>query len=269
MVALVKNLDADPQNPLRGRAQNRSDRFVAGPCSKPFADNNLRRVTYETRFQLESCAKDPIGFEAGSNCLYEYCHSKALKYIDPWGEQIMPIYPLDPSVHTPGLPHPPKGPGVFPLTTDEKKVLDACKGDKKCEKAVIELIEVLRGLRPPGHFNPKDIWDRLCMGGSCVVWKLRCQSAVIDAKACGKIQGIRCTPVMRYYTGRHPLWSEHHWVEFELPNEFIFYADDKTLGDCCDHIFFDYDPRIFPQTKPPKPPPILPGVPYPYPPISF
>jgi hypothetical protein len=47
MVALVKDLDADPQRPPRGRAQNRSDRFVAGPCSKPYADTNLRRVTYE------------------------------------------------------------------------------------------------------------------------------------------------------------------------------------------------------------------------------
>lgn len=36
------------------------------------------------------CSRDPVGYAAGSNCLFEYCHDKPLKYIDPWGEQILP-----------------------------------------------------------------------------------------------------------------------------------------------------------------------------------
>jgi len=55
------------------------------------------------------CSRDSIGYEAGSNCLYEYCHDKPLKYIDPWGKQILP--PTGPNPwqppHSWPQPHPP------------------------------------------------------------------------------------------------------------------------------------------------------------------
>jgi hypothetical protein len=87
MVVLVKNLDVDSQNLLRGRARNRSDRFVAGPCSKPFADTSLRRVTYEKRFRLESCARDPIGYVDGLTLYRAYF---ARDGVDPSGLSVEP-----------------------------------------------------------------------------------------------------------------------------------------------------------------------------------
>ncbi len=80
-------------------------RLISPPSNHAY-DNATpsKTVTTTTMVALTTpaivfCSKDPIGYAAGSNCLYEYCHGKPYKYIDPWGKQIMP--PTGPSIHLP------------------------------------------------------------------------------------------------------------------------------------------------------------------------
>ncbi len=90
----------------------------------PISGLQLNRNRYYHQQLGRWSSRDPIGYVASSMCLYEYCHSAALKYIDPRGEQIMP--PTIPG-HIPGMPVlPPKpttpatsspGPSAFPPTT--------------------------------------------------------------------------------------------------------------------------------------------------------
>ena len=57
------------------------------------------------------CSRDPIGYVAVAKGLHEYCHSQPNKYLDPWGEQIVPTQPLpyqsfsdEPPYRTPWVP---------------------------------------------------------------------------------------------------------------------------------------------------------------------
>ena len=109
MVALLENTDNFSKTAHRARGATTSTHAPVNLRSNSLNRIEFRAYTYVDRRRLGSCSKDPIGYEAGSNCLYEYCHSEPLKYIDPWGKQIMP--PTGPSVNFPPEswpePHPP------------------------------------------------------------------------------------------------------------------------------------------------------------------
>jgi hypothetical protein len=92
MVALT-NITADfPQTALRGRAQNHRYRLGAEHCSKFISQANLRKATYGECKRLGSCSKDPIGFEGGAICVYEFVSGRALAEVDPSGLSI-PVSP--------------------------------------------------------------------------------------------------------------------------------------------------------------------------------
>ena len=104
MGAFAEHTETLPRSAPRARAQDRACISSASRCSN-FNDGCALRTPHPAeRSRLGTCTRDPIGYEAGSNSVYEYCHSATTKYIDPWGEQIIPMHPYDPSVHSPGLP---------------------------------------------------------------------------------------------------------------------------------------------------------------------
>jgi hypothetical protein len=82
MVALSKNSATFPQRPLRVRAQDHRYRLGAAHCSKSNNQGILRQATYVECDRLESCSKDPIGYEGGQLVYGEYF---SLAKLDPMG----------------------------------------------------------------------------------------------------------------------------------------------------------------------------------------
>ncbi|MDX1926343.1 MAG: hypothetical protein SFV81_07495 [Pirellulaceae bacterium] len=76
--------------PTCAPAQRRVDHFVAITCSDPNDSCDLYSDDCRSHAQLVSPSRDPIGFEAGSTCLYEYCHSNPVRSIDPSGLKCSP-----------------------------------------------------------------------------------------------------------------------------------------------------------------------------------
>jgi hypothetical protein len=74
------------QRLLRVRAQNHRYRLGAARCSKSNTHGNLREATYAECDRLESCSKDPIGYEGNSASLYRFIDSSPLDSMDPTGE---------------------------------------------------------------------------------------------------------------------------------------------------------------------------------------
>ena len=110
---------------------------------------------------------------------------------------------------------------------------------------------MVRNTPRPTFLYPKDWYDRVCYGGGCVTWKIRCDERFEKEKKCDKLKDVKCKYVMTYYHGLHPLWTEHHWIDFVLPNGTEIHADDGTIGGS-DHFFQEFDSDIFSPNPRPK-----------------
>ena len=93
MVALLDKSPVPSKTALRARGAPSSFQSHRATELKSSKRIGLGHFTYDNCRRLDSCSKDPITYAAGSNCLYEYCHSKPYSYVDPWGMQIMATMP--------------------------------------------------------------------------------------------------------------------------------------------------------------------------------
>ena len=71
---------------LRVRAQNHSCRLSAARLAKSKGQASLRGATYDEINRLESCSRDPIGYEGSQWNLFEYVRSSSLRLTDPSGK---------------------------------------------------------------------------------------------------------------------------------------------------------------------------------------
>ena len=94
MLAARKNRNDD--NPTSAfRTARRGDRRYtsdASPCVSPTACRPKRTCTYESCTRLESCSRDPIGYEGSEWNLYEYVSSNPLESTDPFGLQAFNVF---------------------------------------------------------------------------------------------------------------------------------------------------------------------------------
>ena len=181
-------------------------------CSKSSGRRSLRRRIYDECDQLGSCSRDPVGYEAGSNCLYEYCHSKPYSYVDPWGKQIYvpippgrppkPHQPTDPL--NPGWPLPSdraddpwnRNPNVVPVTP--KTICESMKGFTACAKCLPSCEKTFQELFDAVSGHPSPIPPNACIKWACTLpkpgksngcYKLSGQSFVFP------LTGIPCTDI--------------------------------------------------------------------------
>jgi len=116
MVALAPSSEALHKPETCARAQGSYANSDARGTLKSSTARDLATATCTEHIRWVSCSRDPIGYDAGSNCLFEYCHSKPFIYADPWGKQIMVTIPPGRNPQTPHQPTDPLKPGwpVFP-----------------------------------------------------------------------------------------------------------------------------------------------------------
>ena len=81
-----KNRNDD--NPTSAFARGGDRRYTsdASPCVSPTACRPKRTCTYESCTRLESCTRDPIGYEGSQWNLYEYVGSDPVDRVDPSGQ---------------------------------------------------------------------------------------------------------------------------------------------------------------------------------------
>ena len=93
MVALAGKTDFSFEAPLREHAQNHRCKSRVSSCSKSSKQGNLRAANYDEFSQLESCSKDPIGFQAGSPSLFGYVRSSPINLVDPASLEGLEVIP--------------------------------------------------------------------------------------------------------------------------------------------------------------------------------
>ena len=107
MVAFITSpIDTLLQPATRARAPSRTCTVVASQPLKSNSRFDLRVTNLTTDTRWGSRSRDPIGYAASSNCLFEYCHGRPFGYVDPWGEQV--YLPIPPG--RPRKPHQPTDP---------------------------------------------------------------------------------------------------------------------------------------------------------------
>ena len=70
---------------LLARAENRTAISAASTCVSSTSCRLKRTCTYESRTRLESCSRDPIGYEGSEWNLYEYVQGSPALLVDPSG----------------------------------------------------------------------------------------------------------------------------------------------------------------------------------------
>jgi hypothetical protein len=85
MVALLDKSPLPPKTALRARGDILH--LVAPVRARHNSSNRteFHRFTYVTVFRLESCAKDPIGYEGGDTNVYAFVYSQPTRMLDPSG----------------------------------------------------------------------------------------------------------------------------------------------------------------------------------------
>ncbi len=86
MVAFVIKSWVLSPSTSRERAHNHGYSFGADCCSKSIGRGILREVRYDKSNRLESCSRDPIGYEGSEWNLYEYVSSTPTLLSDPTGK---------------------------------------------------------------------------------------------------------------------------------------------------------------------------------------
>jgi hypothetical protein len=88
MVSLLEKSPLPPKTALRARGYILH--LVAPVLTRRNSSNRteFRRFTYETCFRLETCARDPIGYEDGFN-VYAYVQCSPMRFVDPSGFAIV------------------------------------------------------------------------------------------------------------------------------------------------------------------------------------
>lgn len=213
MVALADNAETSFLSPAtRARAQSwcahRTNRY----CTITKRLSNLKHRVATARTHLGSCSKDPIGYEAGSNCLYEYCHSEPTKYIDPWGKQILPHNPGVPSVHFPPPPPRPEIKRPRDLCADLAEGCPGCS-QSECER-VMDIIEEESDVTIPWYNRNK-----------CIKYTERVEpriSLLPFQSPC--LKSVTTTYFPWFLTGGHAA------IEITLCDSSIFYLDGGWTG---------------------------------------
>jgi hypothetical protein len=135
MVAFAPSSEALHKPETCARAQGSYASSDARGTLKSSTARDLATAACTEHIQLVSCARDPITYAAGSNCLYEYCHGRPRVFVDPWGTQIMVTLP--PGHHPfpyPTSPLPPKPIPNPPIRHQCSRInsLQTLKGIRKC-----------------------------------------------------------------------------------------------------------------------------------------
>ena len=85
MLAAPKKSQRRQPHQRLARGGDRRYTSDASPCVSPTACRPKRTCTYESCTRLESCTRDPIGYEGSPWNLYEFVSSSPVQNVDPSG----------------------------------------------------------------------------------------------------------------------------------------------------------------------------------------